>query len=172
MSRSERTNVFTEATEGTTAPSGYSEVVIKASIKTPLEGYYVLESRESPEGKPEYPFLFNLDGQAALWKAVGQKETIPLYDESGRESRDPEAGEGMKYHLEKKIRVAAGKHRVALGLPGASYLVEVELTLQAGGPDLLEFKPRYRYKTHPTRIPTFFKGVDGYEIFLNGDPIT
>jgi hypothetical protein len=47
MSNSERTDAFTEVPAGGAVPSGYADVVIKASLKTPMAGYYLLESKES-----------------------------------------------------------------------------------------------------------------------------
>ncbi len=166
MSRSERTDVFTEVPAEGAAPAGFVDLVIKASIKTPLEGYYLLESKASVHGKPGYPFLVNIDGQAVLWKVDGQKEMVPRYDEKDKVSRDPEAGEGMKYVLEKKIRLAPGAHKVFFGLPGEPYYTIAEIFVKSGGLYILEFKPVYRYKTSPTRIPTFLKGVDKFEVMF------
>ncbi len=171
MSRSERTDVFTEVSAEGTASSGFVDLVIKASIKTHLEGYYTLESKKSVHGKPGYPFLVNIDGQAGLWTVDGQKELIPLYDEKGKTSRDPDAGAGMKYNFEKKLRLAAGPHVLFFGLPGESYYTKVHLTLKEGESPVLEFKPSYRYKTRPTRIPSFFQGIDDYVVMLNGQGV-
>ncbi len=64
-SQSVRTDIFTEV-EGTgTIPADYADVIIKANIKTHLEGYYILESKDL-HGKPGYPFLINIDGQAMV----------------------------------------------------------------------------------------------------------
>jgi hypothetical protein len=168
MGRSERIDVFTEVRTEGEAPAGFADLVIKAALKTPLEGHYVLESKESVHGKPGFSFLVNIDGQAVLWKVDGQKEMVPLYDERGKASPDPEAGAGMKYILERKVRLAAGKHRLFFALPEEPYYIMVKITLKEAETNILEFKPRYRYKTVPTRIPTFLLGVDSYEITLNG----
>jgi hypothetical protein len=171
MSRSERTDVFTGVSAEGTAPSGFVDLVIKASIKTHLEGYYILESKKSVHGKPGYPFLVNIDGQAGLWTIDGQKELIPLYDEKGKSSRDPDAGTGIKYNLEKKVRLAAGPHVLFFGLPGESYYTEVHLTLKEDASPVLEFKPSYRYKTRPTRTSSFFQGIDDYVVMMNGQVV-
>lgn len=168
MSQSERTDVFTEVPEGGSAPKGFVDLVIKASIKTPLEGYYALESKGSVHGKPSYPFLVNIDDQAVLWKVGGEKETIPLYDEKSKVSHDPDAGAGMKYNLEKKVRLAAGPHTVFFGLPGEPYTTKVRLMLKEGGSPVLELKPHYRYKRRPTRLPTFLKRISSYEVAFSG----
>ena len=168
MSQSERTDVFIEVPAEDAAPAGFVDLVIKATIKTPLKGYYILESKTSARGNPGYPFLFNIDGQAVLWKVDGQKETLPLYDENRMTSRDPEAGEGIKYILERKIRLAVGPHTIVFALPEEACLTVVEVSLNEGGPAIVEFRPLYRYKTNPTRISSFLKGILRYDALLNG----
>lgn len=98
------------------------------------------------------------------------KEKRPKFDKDGKTSRDPEEGEGMKYALDRKVRLPAGSHKVFFGLPEEKYFVEIEITLKEGDVSILEFKPVYRTKRIPTRIPTFLKGVNKYEMFLNGKP--
>ena len=178
--QSERTDVFREVKTEEALPRGFADVVIKASLKTHLEGHYPIESKESQHGKPEYPFVLNIDGQAVIWKVVRQKESRPKYHEKGQAIADPEAGEGMKYVLEKKIRLAAGSHRIFFGLPSDDYALEANLILKEGGPYILEFKPVYkskkgRYSMHKSerfkRVETFMKGIKKYELFLDGSPI-
>ena len=170
-SQSEKSDIFAEVKDGGIIPKGFAELIIKANIKTHIEGYYVLESTESLHGKQGYPFLLNIDGQAALWKVGGVKDSRPAYEGDGKASHDPEARKGMKYTLEKRVRMAAGTHKVFLGFPEENFFTEVEVTLTEGGENILEFKPVYRYKTHPTRIPTFLKGIKEYEAYLNGNKI-
>jgi len=167
-SQSERMDVFTEVTEAVARPQGSADIVVKANIKTHEAGYYICESGKSLHGKPGYPFVLNIDGQAAVWKVDGQKDVKPAYDEQGKTSRDPEARTGIKYVLEKKIRVRHGIHKIYFALPEAEYYVEAEITLRDGEEAVLEFKPIYRNKTLPTRIPTFLEGIDRYEIYVNG----
>src|SRR3990172_184710 len=106
--------------------------------------------------------LYLHDKQAVLWKVKGEKHQLPKYVD-GKTSRDPEAGEGMKYVLDKKVRLAAGKHTVFFGLPGEPYFTTTEISVKDAGQYVLEFKPGYKYKTSPTRIPTFLKGVSSFE---------
>ena len=159
-----RTDVFTEITNDDNPTQGFVTLAIKATIKTPLEGYYLFDSLC---GKPGYPFIMNIDGQAATWKVDGQKEIVPSYDKDGKISHDPEAGEGIKYVLEKKIQLRPGKHKVFLGLPSEDYFKELEVTLREGKTYKLEFKPIYKYKTQPTRLPSFKKSIKEYEVYLN-----
>ena len=165
MSQSEKTDVFTEVISGEPAPAGYADVVIKASLKTPLAGYYPLESKRSARGKEIYPIVVNIDGQAVQWQVEGKKHVLPEYV-YGKTSRDPEAGEGMKYLLEKKVRLAAGFHKVFFGLPDEPYYTTEDISVKSGGLYTLKFRPEYRYKTLPTRIPTFLKGVDKFEVMF------
>ena len=167
-SQTERTDAFTVLKNADAPAQGFAVLNIKATIKTHLAGYYALESKDSLHGKPGYPFLINIDGQAETWKVDGQKESLPLYDKDGKTSHDPDAGEGIKYVLEKKIGLRAGTHKVFLGLPADDYFKEVGITLQEGNTYVLEFKPVYKYKTRPTRIPRFEKGIKEFEVFLNG----
>ena len=170
-SLSEKTDVFTEVTDAGVPPQGFADVVIRAAIKTHQEGHYLLERRHSPHGKPVYRFLFNIDGQAAVWKVAGKKEELPASDEQGKTSRNPEAGSGIKYVLEKKLRLRPGSNKISFGLPADKYFLETSVTTTEGETAVLEFKPVYRYKTIPTRIPTFLKGISHYEVYLNGDKL-
>lgn len=168
-SQSERTDVFREVADAGAPPQGFADLVVKAEIKTHREGYYIAESKESPHGKPGYPFVLNVDGQAAVWKVDGQKDVKPASDEKGKTSKDPEAGTGIKYVLEKKLRLRPGPHRIFFGLPGDKYATGAVVNAKEGEVHTLEFKPVYRYKTRPTRIPTFKQGISRYAIFLNGN---
>jgi hypothetical protein len=170
-SQSEKTNVFTEIKNGGAILKGFAELAITANIKTHIEGYYILESKESVHGKQKYPFLVNIDGQAAEWEVDGIRDIKPAYDQDGKTSRDPEAREGMKYVLQKSVRLRAGQHRIFFGLPEENYFAEVEISLREGETGVLEFRPVYRTKRIPSRIPTFLKGIDEYEVFLNGKQI-
>jgi len=165
-SQSDRTDVFSEVKDEGMPPKGFVDLVIKASIKTHLEGYYILESRESLHGKQGYPFLINIDGQAAIWKIDGLKDTKPPYDKDGKTNPDPESGEGVKYFLEKKVRLTAGSHRIFFGLPEENYSKNFDITLKEDEVYVLEFKPTYKYKTRPYRIPTFLKGIKHYTVSL------
>ncbi len=162
-SRSERTDVFKEVAETGTIPVGYAGVIIKANIKTHPEGYFIMEPKDL-HGRPGYPFVINIDEQAVIWKVNGEKDRKPVYGQKGETSRDPEAGDGMKYILQKTIRLAAGTHKVFFGLPEESYFMTFAITVHDGGFYVLELMPHYRYKTRPTRIPTFLKGVKTYEV--------
>ena len=57
------------------------------------------------------------------------------------------------------------------GLPEENYSTEVEIFLKEGETSTVEFTPIYRTKKLPTRISTFLKGIDKYEVFLNNKRI-
>jgi hypothetical protein len=167
---SDRAGVFSETTDGT-PPQGYADIVIKASIKTPLEGYYPLESEKSLRGKTVYPVVFNIGGQAVTWDMKGERESAPLYNMDAKTSHDPEAGVGMKYYIEKKVRLISGTHKIFFGLPGEKYYTETEVSLKDRETYYMVFAPVYKYKSRPHRIPTFLKGIKNYEIYLDENRI-
>src|SRR3989304_1757605 len=164
-SRSERADVFREVKEEGAPPNGFVDVVIKASIKTHLEGYYLLEP-DTRHGKPEYPFVLNIDGQAVTWEVAGQVEDSPKYDEKG--GKMPEGGKGMRYVLIKKLQLKPGLHKIFFALLGENKSVEVTVTLNENELSVLELEPiYYRYDGRPT----FERGVSRFEVFLDGKPI-
>jgi hypothetical protein len=165
MSQSVRNDVFAEMASEGPAPAGYADLVIRASLKTPPAGYYLFESKVSSHGKAVETFLINIDGQAVLWQAEGRKYVLPEYVDD-KTSRDPEAGEGMKYMLERKVRLAAGSHKVFFGLPDEPYYTTADISVNSSGSYVLEFKPEYRYKTAKTRIPTFLNGIAKFEVLF------
>jgi len=166
-SQIERTDIFKEVQEGEIKSGEFADLTIRASIKTHLEGHYLLESKSSLHGKAGYPFLINIDGQAATWKVDGQKENTPTYDESGK--RPPEGGEGMRYNLQKKILLRTGFHTIFFGLPQEKVPLQFELALKPGESYVLEFRPVYQRCGKQPRH--FFHGVSTCEVLLNGNAI-
>jgi hypothetical protein len=164
-SQTARNDVFSEADEKGAIPNGYADLEISASIKTHVEGFYPLESKDSLHGKKGYPFVLNVDGQAVVWKVDGREETIPPYFERG--GRNPEGGTGIRYVVRKKIRLAAGSHRLYFGLPAEDYYREFDVMLTACGTYALTFEPVYKQRIPGLqRIPNirnFTNGFDRYE---------
>ncbi|MDQ5986342.1 MAG: hypothetical protein CSYNP_02063 [Syntrophus sp. SKADARSKE-3] len=169
---SSRDNIFSEIKQREPLPKDSSRLTIKANIKTHLEGYYWGESKGSHHGKANYPFVVNIDGQAVVWYVDGFRDSMPKYDKDGETSHNPEAGEGIKYVLEKNIKLPAGNHRIFLGFPDDDYYVEVQISLKEGESSVLEFKPIYKYKTDPHLIQTFLNGINKYEVYFNGSIVT
>ena len=166
QSLTERQGVFQEVTTTNGPPPGFADVVVKASLKTHLSGEGpLLESRNSPHGGPFYHFVLNIDGQAVTWKAPGQRENLPVV--KGRGSQDE--GDGMRYTLEKKIRLRAGTHRIFLGVPDENYTKTMTVNLQEGKSNTLEYRPIYpRYKWGH---PAFRLGLLGFNVRMDNTSI-
>lgn len=164
-SRSARSDVFQEAGKKEALPEGYAHLEICASIKTHSKGYYPLEPRDSLHGEKGYPFVLNVDGQAVVWKVDGREETIPAYFEEG--GRNPEGGTGVRYAIDKKIRLAAGSHRLYFGFPAEGYYREFAVTVTEGRSYALTFEPVYKQKIPGLRrIPdtrSFTNGLERFE---------
>lgn len=166
-SLSTRSGVFVEIKNDEAIPSGYSNVIIKVSIKTPPTGYYLWESNDSFSGKPGFPFVFNIDGQAAVWKIDGQEEITSPYGEKGE--RIPDGGRGIRYILDKKIKLTTGSHKLFLGVPEDEYAREFVIFVK-DGVSTLEFKPVYR-GDHQRTAQSFLSGIHSFELFYYGSHI-
>ena len=94
----------------------------------------------------------------------GKLETTSRWDENGKIM--PEGGEGIRYLIEKKIRLKSGFHHVVFGLPDENYFTEVKVSLKEGGPDTLEFQPLYVMGRKHHR--SFYHGIKSYDAFLDG----
>lgn len=166
-SQSEKTDVFIEVLEEGIPAKRFADLIITTSVKTHLEGYYFLDPDKTFHGREGYPVLINIDGQAITWKLKGQKEILP--QEKG--NPNSEEGEGMRYTLNQRIRLAPGRHKIFFGLPGEKVYKEIDLIFSEGSVNVLEFKPSYR--SIRGRSPrSFLLGVDGGEFFFNGNPMT
>lgn len=161
QSITEREGVFQEVSTAEGPPARFADVVVKASLKTHLPGEYLLESGSSAHGGPFYHFTVNVDGQAVTWKVPGQRENLSVVKD--RDSQDE--GDGMKYGLEKRIRLRAGTHRIFFGVPEEDYTKTVTVNLQEGKSYTLEFRPIYpRYKWGH---PAFRLGFLGFNTLFN-----
>lgn len=164
MSESIRTNIFAVAKEGEPVPQGYGELTIRASIKT--------HTREHPlwwikdiHGKPGYPFLVNIDGQAVTWKVEGYVDDTPKSGE--KFDADPEAGPGRKYVLQEHIALREGPHTLFFGLPAEGYFTRVQIEILPERQNTLDFKPVYhKYSRTPSR--SFSLGLERFEVFVDG----
>jgi hypothetical protein len=169
-SQSARTDVFEEVGEKDTAPRGYAFLEIRASIKTHVEGYYPIESKDSLHGKKGYPFVLNIDGQAVAWNVDGEEEIEPIYHENG--GRNPEGGAGIRYEIRKRIRLDGGNHRVFFGLPGEEYYREFDVVLEEGKAYSMAFEPIYkRDNVRHLRERRFINGIEELKMtLLEGSP--
>jgi len=141
-SQSQVSHVFQEVQDMSKPPAGYADLVLKVSLKTHLQGYYLLEPKSSPHGKPTYTFVINIDGQAQTYEVQGRQEAGPAVDDQGHASSEKDVG--MKYVLERNFRLKAGHHKIFLGIPGDHYSKELDITVAGGESYSLEFQPHYR----------------------------
>jgi hypothetical protein len=162
QSLTEREGIFQEMTTADGPPPGFADVVVKASLKTHLSGEgALLESRNSPHGGEFYHFVLSIDGQEVTWKVPGQRENLSVAKD--RHSQDE--GYGMKYGLEKRIRLRAGTQRIFLGVPEENYAKTVTVNLQEGKSHTLEFQPIY--PRHKQGHPAFRLGFLGFNAVFN-----
>ncbi len=162
----QRSGVFYEAGKEEKPSRDMVELVIKAQIKTHLEGFYILESRNSLYGRPTYPFLLNIDGQHVVWKMDGRKELTSYFDADGKWTID--GGPGMRYTLEKKVWIAPGAHTVFIALPGDDFAKQFEIALNRDKLNVLELKPIYHQNSH--RRQTYLRGIKDFEVVLGQSP--
>jgi len=157
----EQGNVFEEL-EDSNPMLGWSILIIRASMKTPREGYYLFESKHSLHGKSEYPFVFNIGGQGVTWMAKGKPDTQQKIIDA---KRNPEGGEGVKYLLEKTIKLKPGSYKICLGLTEENFQKEIDINLLEGKTSILEFNPVYQRD----RVSgyTFYKGIHDFKVYLN-----
>jgi hypothetical protein len=139
---SNRDDIFSEVSGKGTIPTGYADLEIEASVKALPHGHFLFKAPRSVQGRQDYPFLLNVDGQAMTWRVGGRQETAPRYLEDG--SKNPEGGTGIRYSIDRRIRLQPGTHHVYFGLPHADSFREVDVTLKAGTCQVLRFSPVYK----------------------------
>lgn len=161
---STRGDVFEELSNGGLVPPGYADLRIASSLKTHKPGIY---SAKDIHGTSDYKLLLNIDGQAVQLQGS-------LHEENSEPSgRDAEAGEGIRYRFNKKLRLKAGTHKVVLAIPADDLAIEREITLTEGSSNSLVLEPAYR-QTPGKRRPDFYgvtsykEGIKGIWLVLNG----
>ena len=167
-SSSLRGDVFEELTDGGTVPQGYADLRITSSLKTHKPGIY---SAKDIHGTPDYRMLLNIDGQAVQLQGSLREENVEQ-----RGLRDEEAGEGIRYLFEKKLRSKAGTHKIVIAIPADDLAVEREITLPEGSSNSLVLEPIYRGASVKRRpgfygVKSFKEGIGGLRVLLNGKPI-
>ncbi|MGD0919033.1 MAG: hypothetical protein ABSB22_21520 [Thermodesulfobacteriota bacterium] len=163
---SEKASSFEEINEkDNQLPEGYSELVIKASIKIPQKEFYLIKTRPPRDENSQYPFVLDINGQGVLWmvNCILDEQRIHICSK-----RNPEGGEGLICRLEKRIRLRSGSYKVYLGLPEEEFETEVSISLTDGSSNVLEFKPIYWRSGDKRR--TFWSGISDFDIFFNGRP--
>lgn len=167
-STSLRTDVYEELTNGATAPQGYVDLRITATLKTHRPGIY---SASDIHGTPDYKLLLNINGQAVLLRGNLQSE-----NSESRGVVDPEAGDGIRYQFSKNLRLKAGAHRIVVALPDDGIAVAREITLVEGSMNNLVLEPIYSTKPGKRRLGTysttsFIEGIRSLRVMLNGKEI-
>jgi hypothetical protein len=142
---------------------GYSELLIKASIKIPQKEFYLIKTRPLRDENSQYPFVLNINGQGVLLMVNCTLDKQETYINN---KRNPEGGEGFICPLEKRLRLKSGYYKVYLGLPEEEFETEVAISLADGSSNVIEFKPIYRW--HRTRYRTFWNGISRFDISFNG----
>ncbi|HML79033.1 hypothetical protein [Geobacter sulfurreducens] len=167
-STSLRTDVFEELTNGATAPQGYVDLRITATLKTHKPGIF---SAKDIHGTPDYKLLLNVDGQAVLLQGTLQKE-----NSEPMKLVDPEAGDGIRYRFSKNLRLKVGLHKVVVALPDDEIAIAREITLKEGDHNSLVVEPIYSTKPGKRQPGTytttnFREGVRSLRIMLNGKEV-
>ena len=163
---SEEASSFEEINEkDSQLPEGYSELLIKASIKIPQKEFYLIKTRPPRYENLQYPFVFNINGQGVLWMVNRTFDKQRTYINN---KRNPEGGEGLICRLEKRIRLRSGSYKVYLGLPEEEFETAVAIFLPDSSSNVLEFKPIYRW--HGIYHLMFWNGISSFDIFFNGKP--
>jgi hypothetical protein len=144
---------------------GYSELLIKASIKIPRKEFYLIKTRPPRDENSQYPFVLNINGQGVLLMVNCTLDKQETYINN---KRNPEGGEGLMCLLEKRMRLKPGGYKVYLGLPEEEFETEVTISLADGSSNVLEFKPIYWRSGDFRRM--FWKGISNFAIFFNGKP--
>ena len=164
MSESVRTAIFMETKDMEPPPEGFSDLTIRASIKT-HSGEHAVWWIKDIHGKSGYPFIINIDGQAVTWQVEGYDEDESKPGEKDRSN--PEAGSGRKYVLEKRVRLREGAHTVSFGLSAENYFTQVEIETMQETQTILEFKPVYRKRSRAA-TRSFLLGIERYKALVNG----
>lgn len=167
-STSLRTDVFDELTNGATAPQGYVDLRVTATLKTHKPGIY---SAKDIHGTPDYKLLLNIDGQAVTLQGNLQKE-----NSEPMKLVDPEAGDGIRYRFSRNLRLKAGPHRVVVALPDDEIAVAREITLNEGDRNSLMVEPIYSTKPGKRRpgmysTTSFTEGIRSLRLMLNDKEI-
>jgi len=165
---SEKTDVFQEIHSAEALAQNFADLKIKVQFKIHEKGYYLLEGRDSIPDNTKCSFLFNIDGQAVTWEAPGIKENTPQYDDHGMQI--PDGGAGIRFALEKRIRLNPGQHKIFFAIPRYGYYERFEIRLLANSENILDLRPIYNRNRWIDQDYT--KGLSHFDVFLNDRQIT
>jgi len=165
---SNRADVFVEVANEGAIPSGFADLEVALSVKTHADGAF---KKRDFHGTPYYKLLLNVDGQAVLVQGTLRKEIT-----EANNPRDSEAGDGIRYVFNKKIRLAAGSHNVIVALPADDVAAERRLLLADGKLNKLVAVPVYSTSQEKSRITSntassFKQGVRSIMLIYNNSNI-
>lgn len=168
MSTTTRDNVFHESVGEAAIPSGYAHLNVLASLKTHKPGLYPFEKKA--HGTADYMLLLNIGGQA-----MHIRGELKVEDSAGF-SRDPEAGEGIRYNFRQGVRLKAGRHKIAVAIPDDEVVFVSDIVLSEGSTNVLMLEPVYGRMQEKQRPgfygrTSFTRGIDGFKAFLNGSAL-
>jgi hypothetical protein len=146
-------------------PEGYSELLIKASIKIPQKQFYLIKPRPPRRENSQYPFVLNINGQGVLWQVNCTLDEQRMYVHN---KRNPEGGVGLMCRLEKRIHLKSGSYKVYFGVPEEEFEIEVPILLTDRFSSVLEFEPIYWQGGDHRR--KFWNGISTFDIIFNGKP--
>ena len=162
----EQASIFEEINEkDSQILKGYSELLIKASIKIPQKQFYLINPKPPRQENSQYPFVININGQGAMWTVNCTLDEQRMYVHT---ERNPEGGDGLMCRLEKNIRLMPGSYKVYFGLPEEEFETEITISLADGSSNVLEFKPIYWQGGDRRR--TFRNGISNFDISINCKP--
>lgn len=164
-----RSDIFEELKNGGQASPSLADLHIIATLKTHRPGIY---SAKDIHGTADYKLLLNIDGQAVLLSP----RSLQLENSEPMGLMDPEAGDGIRYRFDKRVRLKAGMHKIIVALPEEGIAVEREVELDEGKTNDLVLEPVYGM-TARKRVPasygttSFKEGIKGIRLTLNGRKI-
>lgn len=137
-------------------PDGYGDLQINLNLKTRTRDAVLINT--TGDGTERYQLLVGINGQT-------QRLTGKMTPESGeyRGSKDPEAGNGIRYSFETTVRLPVGLHTMTLALPEDGVVLERRLEVKSGE-NRMVLQPVYRSKNPHQRIgfngdTTYYEGV-------------
>jgi hypothetical protein len=169
MSVEGRNDVFQNAAYNEQVPVGFAVLTIVSTLKIRESGGFLWS--KPPHGTPEQSLLLNIDGQITRVRGDLTKEQT----KSG-EPWNPEAGKGIRYFFEEKLRLKPGRHRVFAALPQNEVYFDREIAIREDTDNILELAPVYG-KRKVGRLPdinaetSFYEGIRGFRGYLNGKEI-
>ncbi len=169
VATSSRSDVFQELSDGGIPPRGYADVRVVSSFKLHGPSRYAFE--RSSHGTPDYQLLLNIDGQVVKLKGNLSEEKL-----EPRWTRDPEAGEGIRYGFTRDLRVKAGVHTVTVAQTDDGIVMQKKISFEEGTRNSLVLEPIYgasREKQQPGLYgcTSFYEGIKGFRMVLNGKPL-